>query len=89
VGSLSLNLSLDHLLQGLLWLPADALALVLTMLAAGCFRNVSLDGEPLRRRKAAIHHYVWRKPTMRRSSRPIAGPDRPAPITHGTGRYQA
>ena len=57
VGSLSLNLNLDRLLQGLLWLPADALAPVLTILAAGRFRYVLLDGEPLRRRQAAIRHY--------------------------------
>jgi hypothetical protein len=35
VGSLSLNTNLDRLLQGLLMLPADALAQVLTVLTAG------------------------------------------------------
>lgn len=57
VGPLSLNLNLDRPLQGLLSLPADALAPVLTMLAAGRLRYLLLDGEPLRRRRAAIRHY--------------------------------
>jgi hypothetical protein len=56
-GSLSLNLSFDRLLQGLLSFPADALVPVLTTLTAGRLKYVLLDGEPLRRRRALIRHY--------------------------------
>jgi hypothetical protein len=46
VGSLSLNTNRDRLLQGLLTLPTDALAQVLTVLAAGRFKYALMNGEP-------------------------------------------
>jgi hypothetical protein len=57
VGSLNLNLNLERLLQGLLTLPADALAPVVTVLTAGRLKYVVLDGEPLRHRRALIRRY--------------------------------
>jgi hypothetical protein len=57
VGSLSLNTNRERLLQGLLTLPADALAQVLTVLTAGRFKYALLNGEPLRHRQALIRHY--------------------------------
>jgi hypothetical protein len=57
VGSLTLNLSLDRLLQGLLPMPADALEPVLVLLSADRVKFVVLDGDPLRHRRALIGHY--------------------------------
>jgi hypothetical protein len=57
VGSLTLNLALGRVLQGLLTLPADALAPVLVMLTADRLKYVVLDGSPLRHRRALIRDY--------------------------------
>jgi hypothetical protein len=54
VGSLHLY---SNILHGLLSMPADALPPVLTVLAAGKFKFVVLDGERLRWGKALIRHY--------------------------------
>ena len=57
VGSLRVNHKLNRLLQGLLSCPADALAPILTMLTAGQFKFVVLNGSPIRHRNAQITNY--------------------------------